>query len=103
MKKNKQKSRDSEKEWHPTTKRWVKAANMWVKTSWKDGKRIQEWSIDEPKLQIMYNIGMNDLKGRLISEVKVAEDKGFIDFVADGIRRRYKAEGDCCAHASLFC
>jgi len=29
--------------------KFVKKANMWCKTSWVDGKQVQEWSIKKPK------------------------------------------------------
>lgn len=32
----------------PTIK-YVKRANAWVKTTWKDGKQTQEWSTNQPK------------------------------------------------------
>ena len=32
------------------TKKFVKKAGQWCKTSWINGKQVQEWSNEEPKL-----------------------------------------------------
>ena len=32
----------------PPKKKFVKAAKMWCVTTWKQGKQLIEWSVEEP-------------------------------------------------------
>lgn len=34
----------------PPKKKFVKTANMWCVTKWKDKKQVIEWSVEEPIL-----------------------------------------------------